>query len=140
MDRKVREQLKILVNNEELIPRRFWRETLWLQEDESLGIERSGKIHWQDKRGKHVGSWKRFFVKKRGPYNESWITNATKDYLLFLKKEKLSARDILRCSNVEIRRALLSEYGFKKFVEELGGTIIQRDGESELILLRFGIL
>lgn len=76
------------------------------------------------------------FCQKRGPFDETWIGNAIKDYLLFLKKEQLTARDILRCSNVEIRRVLLADFGFKKFVEELGGTVIHSDGDSELILLR----
>lgn len=136
MDKKLKEVLDSLVDNENLIPLRFWQGVLWLQENESLGIERNGKIHWQDKRGKHTGSWKGFFVKKRGPFDENWIWSVIRDYLLFLKKDKLTARDILRCTNVDIRRVLLAEFGFKKFVEELGGTSIHKDGDSELILLR----
>ncbi|MFX1517893.1 MAG: DUF6745 domain-containing protein [Promethearchaeota archaeon] len=136
MDKNIKEMLKSIVDNEHLIPRRLWRGVLWLQEDNCFGIERSGRIHWCDERGKRVGSWKGFFVKNRGPFNEARIQNIVKDYLLFLKTNQLKARDILRCSNVEIRRILLTNFGFKKFVEELGGTTIHNDGDSELILLR----
>jgi hypothetical protein len=136
MDKKLKEKLKSLVDKEHLIPRRLWRGILWLQEDNCFGIERSGRIHWCDERGKRVGSWKGFFVKKRGPFDERRILNIVKDYLLFLKTDQLKAREILRCSNVEIRRILLSNFGFKKFVEELGGTTIHTDGDSELILLQ----
>ena len=136
MDTILKKKLKSLVDNENLIPRRLWWGVLWLQENNCLGIERSGKIHWCDERGKRVGSWKGFFVKKRGPFDEQQIQNIIKDYLLFLQKKQVKARDILRCSNVEIRKILLADFGFKKFVEELGGTIIHSDGDSELILLR----
>ncbi|UCE14629.1 MAG: hypothetical protein JSV04_05465 [Candidatus Heimdallarchaeota archaeon] len=135
MNKKLKEELKSLVENEELIPRRLWQRVLWLQENESFGIERNGRIHWTDARGKRVGSWKGYFVKKRDPLDEQWIENILKDYLLFLKEE-LTARDILRCSNVEIRRILLLDFGFERFVEEFGGTIIHSDGDSELILLQ----
>lgn len=135
MDKKLKESLKTLVDNETLIPSRLWRGVLWLQQNESFGIERSGKVHWYDKKGKCISSWKSFFVKKCTSFDEQWIQNIIKDYLLFFKEE-LKARDILKCSNVEIRRILLSNFGYKRFVEELGGTIIHTDGESELLLLR----
>ncbi|MFX1284651.1 MAG: DUF6745 domain-containing protein [Promethearchaeota archaeon] len=135
MDKKLKESLKTLVDNETLIPSRLWRGVLWLQQNESFGIERSGKVHWYDKKGKRISSWKSFFVKKCTSFDEQWIQNIIKDYLLFFKEE-LKARDILKCSNVEIRRILLSNFGYKRFVEELGGTIIHTDGESELLLLR----
>lgn len=140
MDKKTKEMLKKLVNCENLIPRRIWRDILWLQDDERLGIKRNGHFVWKTQKGSQEGVWKTFFVKKfrRRHWNEHQIRTIVQDYLLFAKGDKLTARDIIRCRNAEIRRILLLRFGYEKFVMELGGAVIHRDGDSELILIKWG--
>jgi len=57
------------------------------------------------------------------------------DYRLLLKlrRGELHARDILECRNATIRRDLIAGFGFERFVNKIGGTVINRDGSSELI-------
>ncbi len=57
------------------------------------------------------------------------------DYLLFIKGDKLTAREILSCRNVEIRSLLLNQFGHEKLIKELEGKIIHQDGDSQLINL-----
>ena len=62
-----------------------------------------------------------------------------KDILLLIKLEdgKLEARDIIGCRNVEIRRFLFERFGYERFVKDLRATIVNKDGEHELILLQW---
>jgi hypothetical protein len=141
MDKKTKEMLKELVNCTDLIPRRIWRDILWLQDDERLGIKRNGHFVWKTQKESKEGTWKTFFVKKFGRrrWNEHQIRTIIQDYLLFSKGDTLTARDIISCRNAEIRRLLLRGFGYEKFVMELGGAVIHRDGDSELILIKWGI-
>jgi len=140
MDPKIKESLKNLLVNQRKIPFRLWRDVLWLQEDEKLGIDRQGRIHWKEKnvpkkKEERISSWKGFFIKKRGPWDEKWMNNHINDYLLLVNKETITARKIVKCNNAEIRSILLVDYGFQKFIEEMKGRIIHKDGDSELISL-----
>ena len=130
--------LKELLENNRKIPFRLWRRVLWLQDNEALGIDRSGRFHWKDKKGKfQIRSWKGFFAsKKREIINFKRMNDILNDYLLIVHQDQLKARDILRCRNAEIRRYLLKEYGYSQFFQELSGVVIHRQGDSELISLQ----
>lgn len=149
MNKSTRELLKSLLANEKNIPQRFWRDNwpiqfsslkrpLWLQNDQSLGLYRSGSFYFLDAKGKpQVRSWKGFFAQKsKKRYNEKRIIEVCNNFLMIVNQENLNAKDILRCSNVEIRNFLVKQYGHLRFFKELSGEIIHREGDSELISLQ----
>jgi hypothetical protein len=65
MEKKTKELIKNILDNEHLIPRRIWRDILWLQDDETLGISRDRRFVWHDKLGDHEGNWQNFFRKSK---------------------------------------------------------------------------
>ncbi|MFX1323034.1 MAG: DUF6745 domain-containing protein [Promethearchaeota archaeon] len=138
MEKKTKELIKSILDNEHLIPRRIWRDILWLQDDESLGISRDRRFIWRDRSGKHEGNWQNFFRKSKKRWKDSLILNKLQDYLLFLKGGDLTAREVLSCRNVEIRSLLLNQFGHVRLINELKGEIIHQDGESQLINLNLG--
>jgi len=111
MEKRSKELIKKILGNEHLIPFRVWRDVLWLQEDESLGITRDKRFIWRDKIGSHEANWQNFFRKAKQSWKDSQIYHKLQDYLLFLKVDKLTAREILSCRNVEIRTLLLNQFG-----------------------------
>lgn len=68
------------------------------------------------------------------------ISDELRDYKLFrmLERKTLTAADIMRCRNIEIRQYLLQEYGFERFMSEIGGKVIHLDGTSKLIAIEWG--
>jgi hypothetical protein len=58
--------------------------------------------------------------------------------MLFLKGDKLTAREVLSCRNVEIRSLLLNQFGHERLIKELGGEVIHQEGDSQLINLNLG--
>ncbi|MFX0043466.1 MAG: DUF6745 domain-containing protein [Candidatus Hodarchaeota archaeon] len=138
MEKKTKELIKNILDNECLIPSRIWRDILWLQDGESLGISRDRRFVWIDKLGKHEGNWQNFFRKSKKRWKDSSILAKLQDYLLFLKGDKLTAREVLSCRNVEIRSLLLNQFGHEKLIKELEGKIIHQEGDSQLINLNLG--
>ncbi|MFX0094382.1 MAG: DUF6745 domain-containing protein [Candidatus Hodarchaeota archaeon] len=137
MQKKTKELLKYLLENQIKIPRRVWGNILWLQNNKRLGIRRNGHIFWKDHNGKREGTWKTFFTTRRRWYfNEREIHEILHDYLLLLKpNNELRPRDIIVCRNVEIRRLLMDRFGFDKFVAEARARLLHRDGSSELVTI-----
>ncbi len=138
MNKKTKEVLKQFLEKQDLIPSRIWREILWLQENRELGITREGRFHWVDEFGKHEGSWQNFFRKSRGHWNDSEILQRLKDYQLFFKLDKLTAREVLNCKNAEIRSMLLRSFGTERLLRELGGAVEHQEGDSQLIIVQLG--
>ena len=138
MIKRSKELIKKILDNKHLIPFRVWREVLWLQEDESLGITRDRHFIWRDRSGAHKANWQNFFRKAKQSWKDGQIFHKLQDYLLFLKADKLTAREILSCRNVEIRTLLLNEFGHERLIKELKGIIIHQEGDSQLIKLDLG--
>ncbi|MFX1315952.1 MAG: DUF6745 domain-containing protein [Promethearchaeota archaeon] len=138
MEKKTKELIKNILDNEHLIPSRIWRDILWLQDDESLGISRDRRIVWHDKLGDHEANWQNFFRKSKKRWKDNSILKKLQDYLLFLKGDNLTAREVLSCRNVEIRSLLLNQFGHERLISELKGNIIHQDGDSQLINLDLG--
>jgi hypothetical protein len=140
MHKKVKSTLQTLRDNENHIPTQFWRDVLWLQKNEKLGMRRDGSFIWKNnKKWQQRCTWKTFFLKKFHCWNEHEIVDIVSDYFLLIKlaKHKLTAHDIMKCKNAEIRRHLLMEYGYEKFVQELKGVVVHKADDSELIKLRW---
>ena len=95
MQKRSKELIKKILENEHLIPFRVWRDVLWLQEDESLGITRDKRFVWRDKIGTHEANWQNFFRKAKQSWKDSQIFHKLQDYLLFLKVDKLIARSVI---------------------------------------------
>lgn len=117
------------------IPREFRRGTIWFKENR-FGLLTNDNIILKTSAKNNIYTQKTFFLKPRlTPCEEKEIKENMKDYILFCKLDKktLKAKDIMSCTNMEIRRFLLRRFGYEKFVEELKGNIIHRDGTSELI-------
>ena len=62
-----------------------------------------------------------------------------KDVILLMKLEEgtLKAREIISCRNIEIRRILFARFGYERFVRDLKATVVNKDGEQELMILRW---
>jgi len=58
-------------------------------------------------------------------------------YAKLLEDGALSARIITRIQNAEVRRVCLEEYGYARFLTEVKHEIVDRDGEQELVKLRW---
>ena len=138
MEKKTKELLKTILENQNLIPWRVWRGILWLQDDESLGISRKKRFTWKDKFGTYEGNWQNFFRKAKGHWDENQIKRRLQDYLLFLKGNNLTAREVLSCRNVEIRSILLSQFGYQRLIQDLKAKILHQDGDSQLIEIGMG--
>ena len=55
-----------------------------------------------------------------------------------MRADKLTAREILSCRNVEIRTLLLNQFGHERLIKELEGIVIHQEGDSQLIKLDLG--
>ena len=111
MDKRIKEILRDFLDKQYLIPWRVWWDVLWIQRERTLGITRYRRFVWTDKRGKHESNWQNFFRKCKVHWNEHEILQCLKDYQLFFKLDTLTAQDVIYCSNVEIRRLLLNNFG-----------------------------
>jgi hypothetical protein len=138
MNQRIKTILKEFLDKQHLIPNEFWHTVLWLQENETLGFIRNGRIVWKDDQGKHEGNWQIFLRKCHSHWNENEILQRLKDYQLFFKRDTLTAREVLNCRNVEIRHRLLTKFGPERFFKELGGIIEHQDGDSQLIIINLG--
>ena len=138
MEKKTKELIKILLNNQNLIPTRYWRGFLWLQNNESLGISRNRRFRWKDKFGSHESNWQNFFRKSKGHWDDHEIRERLQDYFLFLKGDKLTAHDVINCRNAAIRSLLLRQFGYERLIKELNAKIVHQDGSSQLIEIDMG--
>ena len=131
--------LKEFVNNIRYIPNVLWRrEILWLVNDK-FGIRRNGNIVLQDKERKTY-TLKTFLLKPRlQPCLEKEVIRIINEYLLFVKLRKgtLRAKEIMRCRNAEIRRMLLEGFGYEKFLAEVKGEVVHKDGDYRLIRIEW---
>jgi hypothetical protein len=137
MDKKTKELIRKVLDYSSQISNRVWRDILWLTNDRKLGIRRNRIFFWEDRYGQHDASWKMFFRKCKTKWNERQIRDNLHDYLLLINPE-ITARDILKCRNVEIRSILLQNYGIERLFQELGGKVIHHDGSSQLYEIKLG--
>ncbi len=138
MEKKTKELIKTLLEKQKLIPLRIWRDVLWLQDDGSLGISRKQRFTWRDKFGTHEGNWQNFFRKAKGNWDKNQIKRRLQDYLLFLKGNNLTAREVISCRNAEIRSLLLGQFGYERLIQELQANVLHQDGDSQLIEINMG--
>ncbi|HLF18789.1 MAG TPA: toxin-antitoxin system YwqK family antitoxin [Candidatus Omnitrophota bacterium] len=54
-----------------------------------------------------------------------------------LDSGKIYAKDIIRCQNTALRRILLEEFGLERFLAQMKGEILDRDGEQELVKINW---
>jgi len=139
MENRTKNILQRLRDNASIIPNEVWRDTLWLQEDQKLGFKRNGHFIWRNKKKRQECTWKTFFLKKFHCWDERQIREIVGDYLLFIKerRKKLQARDVMICKNAEIRRMLLTRFGYDKFLREMKGVVVHKDREHELIKINW---
>jgi len=50
---------------------------------------------------------------------------------------KLTAKDVMETKNSAVRRICLEELGYERFLSQVGGTVIDRDGHQELIQVQW---
>ena len=62
---------------------------------------------------------------------------ATDAKFLRIKSECLTARDIITIKNATIRQLFLEEFGYERFLQQMPHTIIERDGDQELISINW---
>lgn len=93
------------------------------------------KHRWQEY------NFETFFLKKRIPDCQcKEVMDAAKEYILFKRlheNQKISAREIMNCKNLELRRALLERFGYEKMLNELGGHMIDAEGNYILFKMDF---
>jgi len=146
-----KETVRILSKNLGVFPR--WRteryskerkkEFQWIIEPKNrfgFGLRGNGNIVIQDKNGRNTYTHNTFFLKPRlTKEQKDEILEACSDYLIYvkLKKGTLCASEITKCKNAEIRRLILEEFGYEKFVEFMKGVTIHTDGDSKLIKINW---
>ena len=138
IEKKTKDLLKTLLEKQNLIPLRVWRDVLWLQDNESLGISRKQRFTWNDKFGTHESNWQNFFRKAKGHWDDYQIKRRLQDYLLFLKGNELTAREVISCRNAEIRSLLLNQFGYERLIQDLKAKVLHQEGESQLIEIDMG--
>jgi hypothetical protein len=149
MNEEIISLIRKLKENVDCIPPVFWRSsisrnrnkhTISLLENK-FGIQRNGNIVFRGDRGFVIKTFKTFNINpvKFSSDEENQIKKAINEYLLFYKDryKTLTARDILKCENLEIKQTLLRRYGYEKFVRDLRGIKVQEDKFGELVKLNF---
>lgn len=136
---RLKEDLKKLIRSKNRVPDRFRRGIIWLI-DGDFGLNRRNNIIFFNKKGRKKGrkeyTLKTFFVKQRlQPCMEKEIIKRVNEYLLFskIREGTLRAKEIILCRNAEIRAFLLERFGYDKFLAELKGDVIHKDGLHSLI-------
>nr|MDO8116610.1 hypothetical protein [Candidatus Sigynarchaeota archaeon] len=141
MQEEIKMLLRTLLDNNKDIPDRFWRITLWLNMNR-VGITRNGHFVWYDNRGDtpHKSSWKKFFVHHGSLLDQKEAMAVIQDYMMILKGDTLTAREIIRCRNVEIRQFLMSRFSYERFLKELGSKTRHKDPNTgaELLSISMG--
>jgi len=116
----------------------FYPRSITLTEDVTFSRDSHIEVRKKGSKKKKVYNIKTYFM--HHDIDEKDAKEAIRqlnDLLLVIKWEdrKLRARDIVSCRNVEIRKYLLSMYGFDNFVREMKGKVLDRDGDQELIMV-----
>jgi len=158
----LKEKIRELKEGLLFIPPVFWRNhgrnkdldnlTLWLLRDteqtrwgfrtvEIFGIKRSGNIIYKVDKGFEVRRFETFFANPGIEFSksdESLILETINSFLFFKKQNQkiLTARDIISCSNLEVRRELMRDFKYENLVKELRGIVINTDKTGELIKLQ----
>lgn len=140
MSRKARERLKsaliMLTERRSDIPSRFfWREVFLVKNLHFIPGYIVRHSNRKTRRRKKKTPLKDFNFHSLSNHNADSAYGRLKDYILILKvvDKDISAHDILKCRNVDVRRHLINEYGDKKFFAEVGAKVIHRDGSSRLM-------
>ncbi|MCY3411345.1 MAG: hypothetical protein INQ03_06885 [Candidatus Heimdallarchaeota archaeon] len=111
---------------------RLSNEQIALREDESIQLLPDGRMYYMEDGKPRVRSIADF-VRSLDPWEDlSEIEQALDDYLMEYRQD-LSGQDILAVHNQEIRRRLIRRMGYTKFVREVRGRVIHRDGSSQLV-------
>ena len=155
---QLRELLKEFVLRMNDVPARLWgnayrNRVIWLIDNE-LGIMSNSSIVLGTKikkKYKHTHAFREdyfyrttnqtaFFrsVPENIAKREFEIAERISDLMMFSRFDLLTAKEILKCRNIEIRRMLLDRYGNERLVKELKGIVIDKNGESELIKIDLG--
>lgn len=139
-----KEILKKFIGNKNVpnwVWERHWRrenQVFWLIENR-FGIKKDGNVVFQDANDKRkIYRLDTFFLKPRlEPCEKKEIVEIINGYLLFdkLRNGTLRAKEIVNCKNIEIRRLLLEQFGYEKFLKELKGVVVHSEGSSKLITI-----
>ncbi|MBD3352497.1 MAG: hypothetical protein GF364_13495 [Candidatus Lokiarchaeota archaeon] len=144
LDRKTRMILKKIQEKSHFLFERIPARRFYLDSGLNFAISRNGLFTWTIRvpDEKHInefhiirkyGNWVKVF-KKNIDFNTKELTERAQFvFLLGKPKNKIKHEDIINCSNVEIRRILIEEYGISRFIHETDADIIHEDGESQLI-------
>jgi len=134
-----REKLNEFMNGMDFIPSQFSLRDFYLDANgNKICVNKSKRIKIKENHKWHEYTMKTFLLKQRlSPCMEKEVMGNIDEWLLFkkLKYNKLRAKDIMHCRNVEVRRSLLERFGYEKFLIELKGRTIHSDGSSRLVLL-----
>jgi hypothetical protein len=120
---------------------RFYRDGLKLTENAFLSSD--GFIYMRDKTGEKLVKYtiEKFFIHHKPSRREASETlRVLEDLSLLIKLEEgtLKAIEIIRCKNIIIRQYLLQRYSYDKFMNELKCKVINKSGDSELIMIPLG--
>nr|MDO8118729.1 hypothetical protein [Candidatus Sigynarchaeota archaeon] len=140
MVENIKKLIKLILDRHEEIPRRFWREVLWLNPGR-VGITRNGRFTWIDKGGvAKESNWKKFFKHHEDLLDEQEAQRQIRDYLLILKGHELEANEVIHCRNVEIRHFLMGQFPYEKLLKDYSTKIIHQDPTTgaELVRIRMG--
>lgn len=127
-----------ILENKDSFP--FWNQTnrriLWIIENQfGIGLWDNHIIAQYDGR-RRIFTQKTFFLKSRlTKPQEDTIRNELVQLMLFVEQKHgtLKARDITSCKNAEYRRILMQRFGYEKFLKEMGGVEIHKEGENSLV-------
>lgn len=140
MTKKAKSRLKnaliFLHERRHKMPRRFWFRDIFLVTLFWYRIS-EGYIVFKGKSRNKYSKINDFNFKRLTNQQADSAHGRIKDHMMmiFLSDGTLKAKDIIKCRNAEIRRYLISEYGEKRFFEEMHARIIHQDGTSKLLRL-----
>jgi hypothetical protein len=120
-------------------------------DEERFGMTRDGRVIWGFDSGcscpspwssgdfgddsYQVKEWKEFSVTPSESFDAGWDEECysnLKDYLLLIEQD-ISAQDILKVKNAEIKRFLIKRVGYENIKEQVKAEVIHKDGTSELM-------
>jgi len=136
-----KEKLKEFIDNLQYVPIELRRQSvgvMYLDTNRTTIMLKlkNGNIILKENHKWHEYTFKTFFLKQRlnKCFEEDLIKNIS-EYLLFkkLKDNKLTAREIMNCKNLEIRRLLIDRFGYERFLGEMKGHTIHEDGQNKLV-------
>ena len=140
MEEKTKKLIKFILENESKIPKTFWSYFLRIQDNPNLSIARNSRLSWQEHPDgkRYETNWQNFFRKAKIKINDRQIQRRLFDYKLLINQKNITAQQILRCRNAQIRSYLLRDFGPERLVRELGGKMLHQDGTSQLLHISLG--